>query len=196
MKARIRTNPVLTGTVLREATARLQSTRASLPWGTTPEQQVLIGALADIADLAEQSGFKPQAITIVGEVVSLREKLHWFDGRPLFGKKVMVTRAADQAGEFATMLADRGATVLECPTIRIVEPEQWGPLDAALRNLSAYDWLVMTSGNAVRAFFQRLDTLGLDARALGSCRVCALGPKTADALRGFGIRSDMLAADY
>jgi uroporphyrinogen III methyltransferase/synthase len=132
----------------------------------------------------------------VGEVVSLREKLHWFDGRPLFGKKLMVTRAADQAGEFATLLTDRGATVLECPTIRLVEPEQWGPLDTALQNLSAYDWLVMTSGNAVRAFFQRLDTLGLDARALGSCRVCALGPKTAEAIQGFGIRSDMLAADY
>lgn len=169
---------------------------ALVRWGTTPDQQVLTGTLADIADRAEQSGFKPPAITIVGEVVSLREKLHWFDGRPLFGKKIMVTRAADQAGEFATMLSDRGATVLECPTIRLVEPDQWGPLDAALQNLSGYDWLVMTSGNAVRAFFQRLDALGLDARALGSCRVCALGPKTAEAIKGFGIRPDMLAADY
>ena len=169
---------------------------ALVRWGTTPEQQVLIGTLVDIADRAEQSGFKAPAITIVGEVVALREKLHWFDGRPLFGKKLMVTRAADQAGEFATMLADRGATVLECPTIRIIEPEEWGPLDAALQNLSGYDWLVMTSGNAVRAFFQRLETLGLDARSLGTCRVCALGPKTAEAIRGFGIRPDMLAANY
>lgn len=173
-----------------------QTPVALVRWGTTPEQQVLIGTLADIADQAEQCGFKPPAITIVGEVVALREKLHWFDGRPLFGKKVMVTRAVDQAGEFAVMLADRGATVLECPTIRLVEPEQWGPLDAALQALSDYDWLVMTSGNAVRAFFKRLDTLGLDARSLGACRVCALGPKTAEAIRGFGIRPDMLAADY
>jgi uroporphyrinogen III methyltransferase / synthase len=190
-------------TTLRQNMERLvahgrnpQTPVALVRWGTTPEQQVLTGTLADIADRAEQSGFKPPAITIVGEVVSLREKLHWFDGRPLFGKRLMVTRAADQAGEFATMLADRGAAVLECPTIRLVEPEQWEPLDAALQNLSGYDWLVMTSGNAVRAFFQRLDTLGLDARALGSCRICALGPKTADALRGFGIRSDMLASEY
>ena len=173
-----------------------QTPVALVRWGTLPKQQVLIGTLADIADHAEAHGFKPPAVTIVGEVVTMREKLRWFDARPLFGKKLMVTRAVAQAGEFATMLTERGAAVIECPTIRLVEPEQWEPLDAALRILSSYDWLVLTSGNAVRALFQRLETLGLDARALGGCRVCALGPKTAEAIKAFGVRADLVASDY
>lgn len=169
---------------------------ALVRWGTLPKQRVLTGTVADIADRAEKSGFKPPAITVVGDVVALRDKLRWFDGRPLFGKKLMVTRAAAQAGEFATMLAERGATVIECPTIRLAEPEQWEPLDAALRNISGYDWVILTSGNAVRSLFQRLDVLGLDARALGSCRICALGPKTAETIKNFGIRADLVASDY
>jgi uroporphyrinogen III methyltransferase / synthase len=169
---------------------------ALVRWATTPCQQVLVGTLADIADRAEESGFKPPAITIVGEVVALREKLQWFDRRPLCGKKIVVTRAAEQAGEFSAKLTARGATALECPTIRLVGPESWQLLDLAIRELSGYDWVVLTSGNAVRYFFQRLDTLGLDTRALAGCRVCAVGPKTADAIRSFGIKPDLVPTDY
>lgn len=169
---------------------------ALVRWATTDCQQVLVGTLADIADRAEECGFKPPAITIVGEVVALREKLKWFDRRPLCGKKIVVTRAAEQAGEFSAKLAARGATVLECPTIRLVEPESWQLLDLAIRELSSYDWVVLTSGNAVRYFFQRMDTLGLDARALAGCRICAVGPKTADEIRSFGIKPDLVPTDY
>lgn len=169
---------------------------ALVRWATTPCQQVLVGTLADIADRAEECDFKPPAVTIVGEVVALREKLQWFDRRPLCGKKIVVTRAAEQAGEFSAKLAARGATVLECPTIRLAEPESWQLLDLAIRELSNYDWLVLTSGNAVRFFFQRLATLGLDARALGCCRICAVGPKTADEIRSFGIKPDLVPSDY
>lgn len=169
---------------------------ALVRWATTPCQQVLVGTLADIADRAEECSFKPPAVTIVGEVVSLREKLQWFDRRPLCGKKIIVTRAAEQAGEFSAVLEARGATVLECPTIRLVEPESWQLLDVAIRDLPTYDWLVLTSGNAVRYFFQRLDELGLDARALADCRVCAVGPKTAEEVRLFGIKPDLVPADY
>lgn len=169
---------------------------ALIHWATTPCQQILVGTLADIADRAEESGFKPPAVTIVGEVVSLREKLQWFETRPLCGTKIIVTRAADQAGEFSALLAARGATVLECPTIRLVEPESWQLLDLAIRDLSGYDWLVLTSGNAVRYFFQRLDTLGLDVRTLANCKICAVGPKTADEIRLFGIKPDLVPADY
>ncbi|HEX9079204.1 MAG TPA: uroporphyrinogen-III C-methyltransferase [Desulfuromonadaceae bacterium] len=169
---------------------------ALVRWGTTPEQQVLTGCVADIADRVEQSGFKPPAVVIVGEVVGLRDKLRWFDTRPLFGRRILVTRAADQAGEFSTILADRGALPIECPTIRLVEPDDWGPLDAAIRVLSGYDWLVLTSGNAVRNFFCRLEHRGGDARALASCRVCAVGPKTAEAITAFGIRPDLVPSDY
>lgn len=169
---------------------------ALIRWGTLHKQRVLTGTVGDIADLADRSGFKPPAVTVVGEVVSLRDKLRWFDNRPLFGKKLIITRAAAQAGEFATMLTERGAAVIECPTIRFMEPEQWEPLDESLRNLAGYDWLVLTSGNAARTLFRRLETLGLDARALGSCRVCAVGPKTAEAIGTFGIRADLTAGDY
>jgi uroporphyrinogen III methyltransferase/synthase len=169
---------------------------ALVRWATTACQQVLVGTLADIADRAEECGFKPPAITIVGEVVSLREKLKWFDSRSLCNKKIVVTRAAEQAGEFSSKLAVRGATVLECPTIRLVEPESWQLLDLAIRELPSYDWLILTSANAVRFFFQRMDTLGLDARALASCRICAVGPKTADEIRSFGIKPDLVPNDY
>ncbi len=129
-------------------------------------------------------------------MVALREKLQWFDKRTLCGKKIIVTRAAEQAGEFSAKLATRGATVLECPTIRLVEPESWQLLDLAIRELPSYDWLVLTSGNAVRFFFQRMDALGLDARALADCRICAVGPKTADEIRSFGIKPDLVPTDY
>ncbi|MFA7402382.1 MAG: uroporphyrinogen-III C-methyltransferase [Pelobacteraceae bacterium] len=169
---------------------------ALVRWATTPCQQVLVGTLADIADRAEECDFKPPAVTIVGEVVALREKLQWFDTRTLCGKKIIVTRAAEQAGEFSAKLTARGATVLECPTIRLVEPESWQLVDLAIRELPGYDWLVLTSANAVRYFFQRLYTLGLDARALGGCKICVVGPKTADEIRAFGIKPDLVPTDY
>ncbi len=169
---------------------------ALVRWATTTGQQVLCGTIADIADMAEMAGFKPPAVTIVGEVVSLRERLRWFDNRPFSGRKIIVTRAAEQAGEFSSMLGELGAMVYECPTIRLVEPSSWHELDDSIRRLSEYDWLILTSGNAVRFFFQRLESHGLDARALADCKVCAVGPKTADAVRQFGIRPDMIPADY
>ncbi len=169
---------------------------ALVRWATTPCQQVLVGTLADIADRAEASGFKPPAVTIVGEVVALREKLQWFDARTLCGRKIIVTRAAEQAGELSAKLIVRGASVLECPTIRLVEPESWQLLDLAIRDLQSYDWLVLTSCNAVRYFFQRLDTLGLDTRALAGCKICAVGPKTAHEIRSFGIKADLVPSDY
>lgn len=169
---------------------------ALVRWATTTGQQVLTGTIADIADTAEKIGFKPPAVTIVGEVVSLRERLRWFDSRPLTGRKIIVTRAADQAGEFSAMLERIGAHVYECPTIRLVEPADWYELDESIGRLSGYDWLVLTSGNAVRFFFQRLEAKGLDARALGECRVCAVGPKTAETVRLHGIIPDLIPADY
>ena len=173
-----------------------QTPVALVRWGTTPAQQVLTGTLADIADRAAQVCFKPPAVTIVGEVVNLREKLRWYDGRTLFGRKILITRAADQAGEFSTLLTERGATAIECPTIRLIDPDHWEPLDSAVRNVGSYNWLVLTSANAVRCFFQRLHVFGLDARALGSCRVCAVGPKTAELIRSYGINPDLIPADY
>jgi uroporphyrinogen III methyltransferase/synthase len=122
--------------------------------------------------------------------------LRWFDSRPLFGKGILVTRAADQAGEFAGMLIARGARVYECPTISLVPPDSYTELDAGIDALSSCAWLVFTSCNAVQAFFGRLHDRGLDSRVLGCVKVCAVGPKTAAALAPYGIRPDLVPADY
>lgn len=169
---------------------------ALIRWGTRPEQEVLTGTLADIAEQARRTGFRAPAVTVVGEVVRLREKLRWFDNRPLFGRSILVTRAADQAGEFGAMLGSLGARVVECPTIAIVPPETWDDLDGAIASLDRFHWVVFSSVNAVRFFFERLSASGRDSRALGGCRVCAVGPKTAAALAPFGIRPDLIPADY
>jgi uroporphyrinogen III methyltransferase/synthase len=169
---------------------------ALIRWGTRPEQEVLVGNLADIAERARKAGFRAPAITVVGEVVRLRDRLRWFDNRPLFGRGIMVTRSADQAGEFSAILAGYGAQVLECPTIKIVPPESFTELDAAIGSLSSFHWLIFTSCNGVKFFFDRLCALGLDSRALGAARVCVVGPKTAAALAAYGIRADLVPSDY
>ena len=168
---------------------------ALIRWGTRPEQEILIGTLADIAEKAGKAGFKAPAITVVGEVVKLREKLRWFDKRPLSGRGVLVTRAVDQSGEYSGMFAELGARVYECPTISIVPPEDCTGLDRAIASLNGSHWLIFTSINTVKYFFDRLAFLGLDTRAIGACRVCAVGPKTAAALLPFGVRADLVPAD-
>ncbi len=169
---------------------------ALIRWGTRPDQEVLTGTLADIAEKARKTFFKPPAITIIGEVVNLREKLRWFDNRPLFGKGILVTRASDQAGEFSKFLTDQGARVFECPTISIVPTDNFTDLDRAVGSLERFDWLIFTSYNAVKYFFRRMHALKLDSRALSSCRVCSVGPKTAAALACYGIRADLVPDSY
>ena len=191
----IRNLPQITANLLAHGRAP-ETPVALIRWGTRPEQEVLTGTLADIADKARKAAFKPPAITIIGEVVNLREKLRWFDNRPLFGKGVLVTRATDQAGEFSRLLSGSGARVFECPTISITPPESHEDLDRAMGSLERFDWLIFTSYNAVKYFFRRLHSLELDSRALAPCRVCAVGPKTAAALSVFGIRADLIPADY
>ena len=168
---------------------------ALVRWGTTPSQKVITGTIADIADRAESAGLKPPALTIVGDVVSLRGRLDWFGRYGLAGRRVMVTRAADQAGEFSRMLESRGALVTECPTIELfpVESEE---LDIAINNLAGYDWLILTSANAVRFFFRLMEGRGMDSRALAGCRVCAVGPKTAEAIESRGIRPDLIPESF
>jgi uroporphyrinogen III methyltransferase/synthase len=169
---------------------------ALIRWGTRPEQEVLTGTLADIAEKALKASFRPPVITVVGEVVRLREKLRWFDNRQLSGRGILVTRAAEQAGEFSGMLAGLGARVFECPTISILPPGDHTELDKAIASLGSFHWLIFTSVNAVNYFFARLAFLGLDARAIGPARVCAVGPRSAAALLSFGVRADLVPCDY
>ncbi len=166
---------------------------ALVRWGTEPYQRTVSGTLSDIVEKARQADLSPPVVTVVGEVVGLRQKLRWFDTMPLFGKRVLVTRSRAQASALSDLLSRRGALPLELPSIEIKALEDCAGLDAALRDLgrSGYQWVVFTSANAVEAVFQRLDALGLDTRAFGAARVAAIGPATAAALRQRGIRADL-----
>ncbi|PKN33422.1 MAG: uroporphyrinogen-III C-methyltransferase, partial [Deltaproteobacteria bacterium HGW-Deltaproteobacteria-19] len=165
---------------------------ALIRWGTTPDQWTLAGTLGTIVELARERKFSPPAIFVVGEVVSLREKLSWFENRPLFGRGVVITRPEAQAESFAALLEERGARVVHFPVIRIAEPEDGSGLDRALDNLSAYAWIVFTSANGVRHFFDRLLERGGDVRDLRGIRIATIGPASAAAVEGRGIRVDIV----
>ncbi len=169
---------------------------ALIRWGTTPRQEVLVGTLADIAEKAAAAKFKAPAITIVGDVVSLREKLKWFEDRELFGKTVVVTRSRTQASELTDRLAELGAEALEFPTIRVIEPEEWTEVDAAIAKVEGYDWVVFTSVNAVDYFFNRLAEQGKDVRSLAGAQIAAVGPATAERCRARGVNPDYIPSEY
>ena len=158
--------------------------------GTLPEQRTVVGTLQNIAGRAAKAGIEPPAVSIFGGVVGLRGKLNWFEKRPLFGRKIIITRAHAQACEMAQRLEDIGAEVIAFPTIRIEPPEDWSALDEAVENLRRFDWVVFTSVNGVDAFMARLATLGRDARAMGHIRICAIGPVTAERVRHYRLGVD------
>ena len=134
--------------------------------GTVPEQKTIVGTLQDIAGRAQEEEVKPPAIIVVGDIVNLREELNWFENKPLFGKRVVVTRAREQASGFLASLSELGAECIEFPTIEIIPPSSWKDLDKAIDSLESYQWLLFTSVNGVTHFFQRLETLGKDVRDL------------------------------
>ena len=157
--------------------------------GTTPQQQVIQGTLDNIAQKAETAELKSPAIIIVGEVNRLRQQLQWFDTKPLFGKRILVTRARAQASEFAELLETNGAEVIQFPTIEI-RPLN---LDSIyVQSINEYDWVIFTSINAVEIFYEHLRAEGKDVRAFGGTKICAVGPKTVDALNSIGIHPDFV----
>src|SRR5512140_1184060 len=137
---------------------------ALIQWGTRTDQRVVTGMLKDIVAKVKEAKLGPPAIIVVGEVVKLRQKLNWYESKPLFGKRVLVTRSRDQASVFAEMLIDRGATTIEFPTIDVVPPASWEELDQAIGEIESFNWLILTSANAVRFFMERLRSLGRDIR--------------------------------
>jgi len=163
---------------------------AAVQWGTHPRQRTVTATLATICDAIAREGLAAPVITIIGNVVSLRDELAWFDRRPLFGKRIVVTRARSQAASLADRLAAAGATVLEMPATRI-EPLDAGPLRAAIARLQDFSWIAFTSQNAVRFFWEELRAAGFDARALARARIAAVGPATADALLIHGLAVDV-----
>jgi uroporphyrinogen III methyltransferase/synthase len=154
------------------------------------------GTLGSIVGRVQEAKLGPPAIIVVGDVVALREKLNWFESKPLFGKRVVVTRSRDQASVFAERLIDRGAAVVELPSIDVVAPESWAELDDAIKGLDSYHWLIFTSANAVKFFFRRLRETGGDIRSLKGIQICAVGPKTAEALEEYSLRADLVPAEF
>jgi uroporphyrinogen III methyltransferase/synthase len=169
---------------------------AAIRWGTTPRQETIVGTLTTLPGLVKAAGMKPPAITVVGEVVGLRDQLRWFDELPLFGKRVLVTRARGQASKLSRALINLGAQVVEIPTIEIAPPDDPGPLDVAIDQVEVYDWVVFTSANGVAAFFTALGEAGKDARALTGASLGAIGPATAAALKERGLSPDLTADEF
>jgi uroporphyrinogen-III C-methyltransferase len=173
---------------------------AFIRWGTHPEQETYVTTVGEAAETVVRAGIRPPAIFIVGDVVKLRDKLRWFDRpatRPLFGKRILVTRARVQASALTEKLTALGAACIEAPVIRIAPPaDGYAALDGAIAELNAYQWLIFTSVNGVEHFFARLHAAGKDTRVLGYARVAAIGAATSAALRAFGIRADLVPPEF
>jgi uroporphyrinogen III methyltransferase/synthase len=169
---------------------------AAIRWGTKAAQQTIVGTLADIVSKAEAAHFEPPTVIVVGEVVRLRGQLNWFETKPLFGKRVVLTRPQEQAREFSQLLTAYGAEPVEVPTIQIVPPASWQTIDDAMTRLSTYQWLIFTSVNGVRPFMDRLHAAGKDARALANLRLCAIGPRTAQELGTYGLIPNVIPAEF
>ena len=166
---------------------------AVIHWGTTPRQKVVMGTLRALPEAAAAADLKPPALIVIGAVVALRDRLKWFEKRPLLGRRIVVTRARPQASGLAARLEALGAETIASPAIRIEPPADPAPLREAVRRAAAFEWIVFTSPNGVEAFFAAMKAEGLDARALGGAgrQVAAIGPATASRLAAFGIRADL-----
>ncbi|HXF10606.1 MAG TPA: uroporphyrinogen-III C-methyltransferase [Desulfuromonadaceae bacterium] len=169
---------------------------AVVQWGTRGKQKSAIGTLATIAAAVKQKKMSPPALAVIGNVVKLRDKLNWFEHRPLFGQRVVVTRARGQASGFLEKLSGLGAEVLEVPAIKTVEPTRREDIVDALLSLNSYDWLVFTSVNGVATFFELFFRRFQDLRDIGGAKIAAVGSATADRLRALHLQVDVIPSDY
>lgn len=191
-------------TQLRENLAKLLAAglppttpAAALRWATRPEQEVVVGTAASLAERVEQRGLRPPVTIVIGEVVRLRERMAWFETRPLFGRRILVTRAEAQAGSFGALLAERGADVVECPVIEIRPlPGAAAACERAFSTMGDYDWLLLTSANGVDVFFERLFASGRDVRSLHRVRLGVIGTETGRALSRFHLHADLVPEDF
>jgi len=169
---------------------------ALIQWGTEPYQRTVVGCLADILEKGQEASLTSPVVAVFGQVVKLREKIHWFDDKPLFGKRVLVPRTRSQAGTLSQLLMENGAETFEIPTIEIKPLEENDRLDSAPSAMSYYDWVVFSSANGAREAFRRLGHLNLDARAFGGIKICAIGSATVETLKERGIVPDLTPTEY
>ncbi|MDQ6631203.1 MAG: uroporphyrinogen-III C-methyltransferase [Verrucomicrobiota bacterium] len=169
---------------------------AMIRWGTMGGQKSIEGSLATIAAVVEKNNFSAPALAVIGDVVKLRQKLNWFETRPLFGQRIVVTRTRVQASELSRQLRERGAEVLEIPTIKIIAPTEQRVIAEVLLELNSYDWLVFTSPNGVTAFFDYFFKAFQDLRDIGGVRIAAIGPATAAKLKELHLQVDLMPEEY
>jgi len=181
---------------LMEAGLAPDTPAALVMWATTPKHKSCVTTLEDLPDAAARGGFSNPSLIVVGKVASLHDQLNWFEKKPLLGKTVVVTRAREQASGLATMLADLGADVIQFPTIAIRPVADHADIDAAVEALPSYGWVVFTSANGVRLFAGHMAAAGKDARAFAGCKIAAIGPATAEAVRALGIIPDFVPEAY
>jgi uroporphyrinogen III methyltransferase/synthase len=173
------------------------STAAALVrWGTTAQQISIISTLDEIPSEAERRGLKPPAVLIVGSVVTLRQRLAWFENKPLFGKKILITRSREQSKRMAEKISEQGGEPILFPTISILPPSDFGPLDRAISQIHTFQWIIFTSVNGVDRFLQRFFELKNDIRDMAGSRIGAIGPMTAGAIRQHGLKVDLLAKEF
>ena len=165
---------------------------ALVRWATTNRQKTITGTLATIADIAEREEFKAPAVAVFGEVVSLRDQLNWFENRPLFGKRIVVTRTRKQASALSERLCRLGADAFEIPTIRIEKPEDMMVFGKMVQDAHTYNWIVFTSPNGVEAFFEVFFKIYNDAREIGGARIAAIGPGTAKKIAEYHLTTDVI----
>jgi uroporphyrinogen III methyltransferase / synthase len=167
-----------------------------IQWGTLPRQLTVDGTLANIGERVRSRGITPPAILVVGEVVSLRNKLNWFENKPLFGKRILVTLPAEDNSRLSQALAGYGADCTSLPLIKIMPLDDDRLLDAAIRQIEDFHWVIFTSQNGVKFFKQRLDALDMDIRCLQGIKVASIGPKTKEAVESLGLRNDVVPKTY
>lgn len=166
---------------------------AVIRWGTRPEQRTITGTLKNIVELVQERDIKPPAVMVVGDVVRLRESLSWYEKKPMFGYRILVTREHPEGFE---PLEELGAEIIEFPTIEIVSPESYHELDKAIDNIETYDCLIFTSKNGVTYFLKRFFERERDIRDLKGIKICAVGSKTAKEIQKYGIRVDLIPGEF
>ncbi len=169
---------------------------AVVRWASTPEQRSVVGTLETITDVVQDAGIKPPSLIIIGEVVKLRDTIDWYEKRPLFGKRIMVTRTREQASDLVAGLEEFGANCLEYSTIKIKPVDFYDVLDGELERLPEYHWILFTSLNGVKYFFERLYAKGMDARDLKGPDIAAVGKSTADLLLRYGVNADLIPSTF
>lgn len=188
----VRNLRAITATLMENGLAA-DTPAAVVRWGTRPDQKTVVSTLGSVADLIQEARMRPPAVLVVGEVVRLRDVLSWYEKKPLFGQRVLITREYTRDYE---PLEDLGAEIFEFPTIEIAPPESLDGLDSSIRSVEQYHWLVVTSANGWRHFIRRFLELDRDIRDLKGLKLCAIGTKTAEAVRAFGIKVDLIPEQF